>query len=57
MFSLRTHDSIDGIPVTEQIYVHSKLMIVDDNIALIGSANLNDRSLKGTRDSEIAVVI
>ncbi|KAG2387064.1 hypothetical protein C9374_002099 [Naegleria lovaniensis] len=43
--------------VTEHIYVHSKLMIVDDNITIIGSANINDRSMLGTRDSEIAVVI
>lgn len=32
-------------------------MIVDDKVALIGSANINDRSLMGSRDSEIAVVI
>lgn len=37
------------------IYVHSKLMIVDDSFVLIGSANINDRSLLGDRDSEIAV--
>lgn len=43
--------------VTEQIYVHSKLLIVDDKVALIGSANINDRSFMGDRDSEIAVVI
>ena len=32
-------------------------MIIDDRIALIGSANINDRSLLGSRDSELAVVI
>ena len=32
-------------------------MIIDDNIAIIGSANINDRSLIGNRDSEIAVFI
>ena len=32
-------------------------MIVDDQIALIGSANINDRSLNGNRDTELAVVI
>lgn len=32
-------------------------MIVDDRIALIGSANINDRSLLGNRDTELAVVI
>lgn len=43
--------------VTEQIYIHSKLMIVDDAVAIIGSANINDRSLTGNGDSEIAAVI
>ncbi len=43
--------------ITEQVYVHSKLMIVDDAIAIIGSANLNDRSLQGDGDTEIAAVI
>ena len=32
-------------------------MIIDDEIILLGSANINDRSLLGSRDSEIAVVI
>jgi len=45
------------IDVTEQIYVHSKMMIVDDNVTFIGSANVNDRSLLGDRDSEIGAVI
>ncbi|KAI9090213.1 hypothetical protein DFS34DRAFT_654206 [Phlyctochytrium arcticum] len=43
--------------VTEQIYVHAKVMIVDDKCALIGSANINDRSLMGSRDSELAIVM
>ncbi|KAI8066534.1 hypothetical protein BC940DRAFT_302391 [Gongronella butleri] len=43
--------------VTEQIYIHSKLMIVDDRVVVCGSANLNDRSQLGNRDSEIAVVV
>ena len=33
------------------------MMIVDDREVIIGSANLNDRSLIGDRDSEIAVLI
>ena len=32
-------------------------MIIDDRIALIGSANINDRSMLGSRDSELAVVV
>ena len=42
-----------GTPVTELIYIHSKLMIVDDKILICGSANINDRSLLGSRDSEV----
>jgi phospholipase D1/2 len=56
-YSLRTHALLNEIPVTEMIYVHSKLMIIDDKTVIIGSANINDRSLLGNRDSEIAVVI
>jgi phospholipase D1/2 len=37
------------------IYIHSKMMIVDDKIIIVGSANINDRSLIGTRDTEIAI--
>ncbi|KAI3681680.1 hypothetical protein L6452_36483 [Arctium lappa] len=37
------------------IYVHSKGMIVDDEYVLIGSANINQRSMEGTRDTEIAM--
>ena len=40
----------------QMVYVHSKMMIVDDEFILIGSANINDRSLRGNRDTEIAVV-
>lgn len=62
--------------ITEEKYIHSKLLIVDDRRVLIGSvvltpfalltdtvllacrsANLNDRSQMGDRDSEIAIVI
>jgi len=31
-------------------------MIVDDRVVIIGSANINDRSMLGSRDSEIAVI-
>lgn len=41
--SLRNHDKLEGRHHTEQVYVHSKLMIVDDRVAIIGSANINDR--------------
>lgn len=37
------------------IYVHSKMMIVDDEYIIVGSANINQRSMDGGRDTEIAM--
>ncbi|RRT69791.1 hypothetical protein B296_00026072 [Ensete ventricosum] len=37
------------------IYVHAKGMIVDDEYIIMGSANINQRSLAGSRDTEIAM--
>ncbi|KNA07417.1 hypothetical protein SOVF_171600, partial [Spinacia oleracea] len=58
-YGLRAHGELfdEGPVVTSQIYVHSKIMIIDDCMALVGSANINDRSLLGSRDSEIGVLI
>ena len=39
------------------IYVHSKYILIDDRYVFIGSANLNERSLAGNRDSEIGVAM
>ena len=57
VYSLRKYDLIEGNLFTEIVYVHSKIMIVDDRVAIIGSANINDRSMLGERDSEVAVII
>ncbi|KAF7311749.1 Phospholipase [Mycena indigotica] len=43
--------------VSELLYIHTKLMIVDDRRVIMGSANINDRSQKGDGDSEIALVV
>ena len=56
-YSLRNHAIVNGIPRTEIIYIHSKLMIIDDLYVICGSANINDRSMKGSRDSEFAALI
>ncbi|KAI3803464.1 hypothetical protein L1987_31616 [Smallanthus sonchifolius] len=37
------------------IYVHAKMMIVDDEYIIVGSANINQRSMDGARDSEISM--
>ena len=49
---LRTHQKMSNGWQTEMVYIHSKLMIVDDRAAIIGSANINDRSMMGNKDSE-----
>lgn len=54
---LRTHSRLSGSLVTELIYVHSKALIADDRCYIIGSANINDRSMLGSRDSEMAVLV
>ena len=56
-YSLRGHGVLNGVPVTELIYIHSKLMIIDDESVILGSANINDRSMLGSRDSEFCVLI
>lgn len=40
-----------------KVYIHAKVCIVDDRLAIIGSANINERSQRGDRDSELAAVI
>uniref|UniRef100_A0A6B2KZ92 phospholipase D n=1 Tax=Arcella intermedia TaxID=1963864 RepID=A0A6B2KZ92_9EUKA len=55
--SLRNYGVLAGKPVYEQIYVHSKTIIVDDRLVIIGSANINDRSMVGVRDTEICCVV
>merc|ERR1719187_1014863 len=39
----------------QMIYVHSKMIIVDDTYIIVGSANINERSMAGARDTEMAV--
>jgi len=54
--TIRSHGQLfQPGPVTENVYIHAKLIIADDREAIISSANLNDRSLQGFRDSELGV--
>lgn len=59
---LKTADQRDRFriyhPVTsagEPIYVHAKIMIVDDKLLHIGSSNLNDRSMGFDTECDIAI--
>lgn len=58
-FSLRQWGKINNQQVltTEQLYIHAKIIIADDRVALIGSANINERSMLGDRDSECAAIV
>ncbi|RUS23944.1 hypothetical protein BC938DRAFT_474361 [Jimgerdemannia flammicorona] len=64
--SVTTINPLDGRDnyVTEELYIHSKLLIVDDRIVICGSEmcccinlSLHYRSQLGNRDSEIAMII
>ena len=44
-------------PEDRDLYIHSKLMIVDEFITLIGSANINGRSMSGKCDTEMNLCI
>lgn len=58
-FSLRQWGKIgpNQDHTSEQLYIHAKTIVVDDRVALIGSANINERSMLGSRDSEIAAIV
>lgn len=43
--------------IQEELYIHAKLLIVDDRTVICGSSNLNDRSQEGHHDSELSIVM
>ncbi|KAJ9142912.1 Phospholipase [Pleurostoma richardsiae] len=49
-------DEVDAW-IQEELYIHAKLLIVDDKIVVCGSSNLNDRSQLGYHDSELSIVM
>lgn len=51
--SITEDEKVLDITRRHQIYIHSKMMIVDDDVVQIGTANINQRSMDGCRDSEI----
>jgi phosphatidylserine/phosphatidylglycerophosphate/cardiolipin synthase-like enzyme len=60
--SLRRHDPNGRFrmyhPVTatgQPIYVHSKLMIIDDEVVRVGSSNINNRSMRFDRECDVAL--
>ena len=55
--SLRNHGILNCVPKAENIEVHSKVLIVDDTKAIVRSANLNDKSLVGDKDTEFNILI
>lgn len=55
--SLRKGSASPGRVVSELIYVHSKVIVADLSRCIIGSANINDRSMCGDRDSEVGILV
>lgn len=49
--------SCDGERYFRRPYVHSKVLMADRSVAIVGSANLNRRSLDGWLDTEAQLVI
>lgn len=43
--------------VQEELYIHAKVLIVDDRHVICGSSNINDRSQLGKHDSELSIVM
>lgn len=43
--------------IQEELYIHGKLLIVDDKTVICGSSNINDRSQLGYHDSELSIVL
>ena len=43
--------------IQEELYIHGKLLIVDDRTVVCGSSNINDRSQMGSHDSELSIVM
>lgn len=41
----------------EELYVHAKVCIIDDQYVICGSSNINDRSQLGFHDSELSIVM
>ena len=54
---LMNHAVLNETPFLSMVYVHSKMIMADDRMAIVGTANINDRSMLGDRDSEIAVFL
>jgi phosphatidylserine/phosphatidylglycerophosphate/cardiolipin synthase-like enzyme len=54
---LNKYQLYQGQAFQEDIYIHSKILIADGKKAVVGSANLNDRSLLGHRGSEISILV
>lgn len=49
-------DEVDNW-IQEELYIHAKLLIVDDKTVICGSSNINDRSQVGYHDSELSLVM
>lgn len=54
---MRTFIKREGKVKTAPISINSQIFIIDDDTAIFGSGNINDRSLLGNRDSEVGCMV
>jgi len=56
--SLRKHGILKSNKVvSEMVYVHDNVMIVDDRFLIVGTASISDASLIDKKDSEVGILI
>jgi phosphatidylserine/phosphatidylglycerophosphate/cardiolipin synthase-like enzyme len=56
VFCLAASAEVDGEELYRPIYVHAKVMIVDDLWSTIGSANLNNRGMRDDTEMNVATL-
>jgi hypothetical protein len=56
-FCLRNWGVMNEKVVHSQVYVSSSVLIVDDRVAVVGGAAASDQGMRGTQDSNVAVLI
>ena len=48
-----SQDEVATLHGAQPIYVHSKVMLVDDRVGMVGSANLNGRSMRWDTEASV----
>jgi phosphatidylserine/phosphatidylglycerophosphate/cardiolipin synthase-like enzyme len=55
LYELLACGELDGAVAYRAVFLHSKVMVVDDEWATVGSANINDRSIYSEYEANVAI--